>query len=455
VETKSTKQELLKTRHFYANAEGHEYIEFTGKDSLESMSLADRNLHCLARLKEWLVEERGLEIKPVFPWLEGKEYLEFVASLVNGFCLQIQGVKVVFIPSDNSDIEEMEIPQEWVDLPNWQGDYYVPIRVGTDGNKQFLHLWGFISDEKVRQIGRLDSMFRYYYIRGEEINSELDTLWMDLPEARTKPVFKELSPEQIAENISSLVRDKEVFSRRLHLSFEKWGNILNKDEYLQQYYRMNTAGDRPNIVTKRIDLSAWLNDVTANVELGWQAIETLLSPSPPQVAFPQGMRYFRQGEVRKDPINRDRYINELISQIEKPTRDLDRWQAADLLWEIDPQHPQLPFFRIRDLRQQFDDRPIGLTISMAVLPDSRMAILLRLCPISDSADSYLPPDFKLELQDGDGETIVSPNGKAFQAISRSTYDDNYIQLYFTASQGDRFGVRVSNPDRQIVQEFVV
>jgi hypothetical protein len=454
VETKSTKQELLKAGHFYAGEEGHEYIEFTGEDSLQVMSLADRNLHCLARLKEWLVEERGFKIKSVFPCLEAEAYLEFVASLVNGFCLQIEGVKVVFIPCDNSDIEEMEIPQEWVDLPNWQGDYYVPIRVGNKGNKQFLHLWGFISDEKVRQVGKLESMFRDYHVRGEEINGELDILWMDLPKARVKPVFKKLPPEQIAENISSLVRDEEIFSRRLHLSFEKWGSILNEDEYLRQYYQMNIESDRQSITTKRLDLSAWLNDVVANVELGWQTIEALLGP--PQFASVQGMRYFRRVEERKHPINRDLFdVDKLISQIEKPTRDIDRWQAADRLREIDPHHAKLPFCRVRDLRGQFDDCPVALTISMAVLPDSRMVILLRLLSIPNSADSHLPPAFELELQDDNGEPIVYPDGKPFQAISRSTPLDNYIQLYFTASKGDRFGVRVGHRDRQVLQEFVV
>lgn len=461
METKSTKQVSLKTGNFDFSEQRNEYIEFTAKDSLESMSLADRNLHCLARLKEWLVDERGLAIKSVFPYREGAEYLEFVASLVDGFCLQIGGVKVVFIPSDNLDIAEIEIPQEWVDLPNWQGDYYVPIRVGIEGNKQFLHLWGFISDEKVRKIGKLNSMFRHYYIQGKEINSELDILWMDLPKAQIKPAFQEISIEQIAENISRLVRDKEIFSRRLHLSFEKWGSILNKDEYLQQYYRMDIDSDRQNIATKRLDLSAWLNDVVANVELGWQTIETLLSP--PRVAdafaddFSQVTRDFRPVEVRNiDPINRDlSNIDNLISQIEKPAGDMDRWQAADRLWEIDPYHAKLPFCRIRDLRRQFDDCPIGLTISMVVLPDNRMAILLRLRSIPNSADSYLPPDFKLELQDGNGEPIVYPDGKPFQAISRSTPRDNYIQLYFTASKGDRFGVQIGDRDRQILQEFVV
>ncbi|PSO81051.1 MAG: hypothetical protein BRC41_15925 [Cyanobacteria bacterium QH_9_48_43] len=59
--------------------------------------------------------EQGLAPSPALPsfW-----------EVVNGTAIALSGVRLVLIPSEAADLSELRVPQEWVDIPSWGGDYY-------------------------------------------------------------------------------------------------------------------------------------------------------------------------------------------------------------------------------------------------------------------------------------------------------------------------------------------
>ena len=37
----------------------------------------------------------------------------------------------MLIPSEAIDDSELEVPQEWVDIPSWAADYYLAVQITT------------------------------------------------------------------------------------------------------------------------------------------------------------------------------------------------------------------------------------------------------------------------------------------------------------------------------------
>ena len=67
--------------------------------------------------------EQGLAPSPALPsfW-----------EVVNGTAIALSGVRLVLIPSEAADLSELRVPQEWVDIPSWGGDYYQAVQVNPD-----------------------------------------------------------------------------------------------------------------------------------------------------------------------------------------------------------------------------------------------------------------------------------------------------------------------------------
>ncbi|TAG39467.1 MAG: DUF1822 family protein, partial [Oscillatoriales cyanobacterium] len=66
-------------------------------------------------------------------------------EVVNGTAFQIGETRLILIPSDETELEEFCVPQEWVDIPNWSADYYLPVQVNLDGDdgECWIELCGF------------------------------------------------------------------------------------------------------------------------------------------------------------------------------------------------------------------------------------------------------------------------------------------------------------------------
>jgi Protein of unknown function (DUF1822) len=450
---------------------------------------ADVRLY-LQAIGQHLTESLNLAVTPIFPSEES--HLLFASKLVNGFALSIAGIKVAFIPSQDLDLMGFEVPREWVELSNWVADYYVPIQVDIEHN--CLHLWGFISHQYLCQKADLDLDSNNYEVDAVDLISDLDSLWntCDLVTRQAIPIecgeIPSLLPladlearkliDRLKQHRSRSVSGREsIFSPRLELPFVQWGAILNSPEYLTLYAQ-------PELVINQITswFQAQVNSIdrtTAKLietvqqelyEREWISISEFDNRS---VAL---SGYFVESKQRLNlreiiPINeleirqmvKNLYANQnssnridLPEQLESPllllvylmqhtTDETLRWQAAEYLWIIDPTNHHYQR-KIKDLGLVMQGYKLGLMVAAIPLLNGTYSILNRIYAIGDR--DCLPPQVQLTLATASGEQL-------YQVESRSTVTDRYIQIYFTASIGDRFNIWVEMNDARIVEAFAV
>jgi hypothetical protein len=455
----------------------HEWIDLNSyAPSIDpDLTPIELNLQCLQIVKKWIAATLGFDVESEFPYLGDSKRDRLVSKLVNGFCLKINSSKIVFIPSQNLDIIGCEIPQEWVDLPNWHADYYVPIQVDLEA--KYLHLWGTITHAELKQVAELDPLFREYQVEGEQMTANLDVLWASCelapaPKA-TISALVSLTATQARQTIDRLLSESSFHFPRLLLPFTEWGAILNQPDYLSWY--LKTTAPAPMCT----NLAHWFARQADNLEQSWQTVEQFINPPQSQVAFrslPNNLdrsinqKFFRgisletdaeihtaieqlyRSQTEIETPDRPMSIADLVKLMENSSDDNLRWKATEYLLIIDPDHPKLPVRRIRDLGIRFATNSLALMISQLPTADNRRAILLRVYP---QEELYLPAAVKLSILAENGEPILLAVDRPFAAISRAEPQDSYIQLYFVADSGDRFDVCVSLSEQQFIEQFIV
>jgi hypothetical protein len=475
---------ISKLTEIYSEHDWIDLAEYPDWPIDEDTTPVDLNLQCKWIVKEWLATNLGLASEEDFPYSGLPDRDRLVSQLVNGFGLKINDSKLIFIPSDRIDISSFEVAQEWVDLTNWMGDYYVPIQVDLDA--QYLHLWGLITHQELKRTKEPDDrVFRYYHVDSDRTIDNLEILWTSCelsPAPRSKNIYALDPAFSLANGISTELIDRvrsesSANFPRLILPFSQWGAILNSPEYLQKYLKPSKETLKKLTDEKT---SKSLEDIFKGVFPLWETIESFIDRPQPQMAFrgshPRldrminqenyrgvlletnaqidlaiGQLYSSQNEIAKP--DRVLGIDDLLLLMENSTQEHIRWQAAEYLWQIDPYHPQLPVRRMRDLGMNFGGHQIALMIGQMATPDDRTAILLRLCPLGEAAD--LPGGLKLTLLDRDSQPCPDLANKPFQAISRSYPRDRYIQLYFVAERGDLFGASITLKVHQTIEQFIV
>ncbi|MEL6554401.1 MAG: DUF1822 family protein [Cyanobacteria bacterium J06621_11] len=151
----------------------------------------------------------------------------------------------------------------------------------------------------------------------------------------------------------------------------------------------------------------------------------------------------------------------LIHLMKTTQNDNIRWQCADLLWEIDPDHPDCPVITAKDLGLYLNGRNLALAVGLLPKTDNTLLILARIYPFADALNArvqteastdmeantevdtkshiYLPAGLKL--------TGLDENDERFFEIS-ARQQDNYIQFKFTAETGDRFTLQTTLGDAE-------
>lgn len=221
----------------------------------------------LNALLPWLQEEFE---QPVLPWPHAAPF--DIWHTLEGLCFQIGDRKVVVILSETIAMEELEIPQEWVDLPQWQADYYLAANVNVDD--QQLILWGYTTHKQLKTKSTYTSFTRIYRLNVEDMVQDFSAFWvaqqLEKPTAVPLDPLPELSSAE-AENL--IQRLAALPDPRLVLPFSQWAALFNHDHWRQQLYQRQ-QGATP------VSIQDWLNQIYRR---GWQPIDVLL----PQARQPQ------------------------------------------------------------------------------------------------------------------------------------------------------------------------
>jgi hypothetical protein len=187
------------------------------------------------------------------------------------------------------------------------------------------------------------------------------------------------------------VSSEELLISQLE-SLERFHEYL---EYLSQVKLAELASPSTSQGKIFVNLSRWFGNI---FEPSWQEIEALLGSQPANVAL----------SLRSAPeagVSRGKLIDLGIEQ---------KGQAVVLLVSLTPKNEQ------------------------------EMDINVEVQPKNDQ--TYLPPNLQLIVLDNLGEAVM-------EAIARSA--NNYMQLQFSGSLGERFSVKVALEDVSVVENFVI
>lgn len=327
-------------------------------------------------------------------------------EFVNGTVVLLGKKRVALIPSEAIDDGELEVPQEWVDIPNWAADYYIAVQIKPDDN--WVRFWGYTTHQELKLLANYDPVDRTYCIDTENLTKDLNVFWMTYQFAteETKAAIAplgELSPTQ-AENLCQRLGNSSVTFPRLAVPFTSWGALLENQHWRQHLYQqrqqLNFSTEKPNLqVNLQVHLSNWLEGI---YETSWKTIETLLGTNTQNLAF----SFRSSSSLASANVKRAKLI---------------------------------------DLGMQLESQKLVLLIAVTPEINQEISIRVQLHPVS--GNTYLPPNIKLALLTESDEII-------HQVQSRE--QDNYIQLpRFEGEVGECFSIQVAIDDWQITENFIV
>ncbi len=234
-------------------------------------------------------------------------------------------------------------------------------------------------------------------------------------------------------------------------------------EYLSQKRQQSTQVVAQQASPQFVNLERWLERASNAFQYGWQAIEEGFGYQ--RVGIAGALRggqlemldlkdvkrwiaqvYASQPNAKQSQGNSlaELDVSSALIQLIELTQDAEiQWQAADFLWQINPNYLGAGNRGVKDLGIQLAGYPVTLIVAILALPNGRRAVRLQ---VSMSDRSYLPFGLKLIVLDEAGNLI--------QEVSARSKDD-YIQFKFTASPGDRFSAKIALADASIAEFFAV
>jgi hypothetical protein len=198
-----------------------------------------------------------------------------VWEVVNGTAIAIEDAKLVLIPSEAEDLEELRVSQEWIDLPNWTADYYLAVQINVDAG--YVRVWGYTTHQQLKQ-GSFNPSDRTYSLTDQELIADLNVLWVarelclnEVTQAAIEPLA-ELAPPQ-ADNLIERLGNPDQLVPRLAVPFTTWGALLQNPQWCRRL-----AATRRGIPSKTPVLQ-WLKQGFSDLstEFGWRQIELSFS----------------------------------------------------------------------------------------------------------------------------------------------------------------------------------
>lgn len=190
----------------------------------------------------WRAYLNQLCLETVRPWLEaessaGRAYpspqpplLPTIWELVDGTAVELGAWRYILLPTEAVDLETLDVPQEWVDIPQWIGDYYLTVLVNLDqGWVQVAH---GATHYQIKQTARYDWRDRTYRLNAAEAIGDLNVLWVSqelYPEEVKRMAVAPLPTLAKAQADSLIQRLGQADTTplpRLAVPFERWGALV-------------------------------------------------------------------------------------------------------------------------------------------------------------------------------------------------------------------------------------
>lgn len=232
--------------------------------SVGSRWQAALNQACLDGLLPWIQSERDSQAQA---WSKAASRPSFW-EIVNGAAIDLNSSRLVLIPTTAIDFAELRVPQEWIDLPSWAGDYYLSVYVNLDEGE--IQVLGYTTHQKLKQQGQYDPIDRSYSYDGDDLIPDLNVLWVARKLCPTEVLRAAIDPvpqlllEQ-AENLLIRLGNPQQLRPRLAVPFALWGALMEHSGWRQQLYRHRVG------LPEQWSMSKWFQSEISNLgqQLGW------------------------------------------------------------------------------------------------------------------------------------------------------------------------------------------
>lgn len=423
-------------------------------------------------LEAWL-EEDGKKIELLNP-----QYYPELWEFVNGSIIKLDRISIVLIPYDSIDLEELDIPQEWVEIPEWQADYYLAIQVNFDvSDEPWIRIRGYVSKQQLKEKGEFEQRDRIYYINQKYLEEDITEILLSIQIlADKKPEL--VTPVELSQKTVNKLLDKlgssSVFYPRLAIHFDQWKLLITNFNWRQKLFKKRTQPTQDNI--SYLNLRERLSQVADKVEESWQTVENLflLLESIPTRGFrnpeetitkdaikplirllapnnPEKERTQAAGVLGKIGKGHPEVIEALIELLHTAKEEETKWQAALSLGKIAPDNSYggIEKGKIIDLGIDLGNQKIALIVAIMPQSQDRVGVWIKLKPISKSIK--LPPHLQLDII-SQGKTILAAKTRSNKAGKGK---DRYLQLRFTPPSQTHFQVQVTLNNSNFTEYFEV
>ncbi|WP_413173657.1 DUF1822 family protein [Anabaena azotica] len=222
---------------------------------------------CLNTVLQWIQEDVTPQAKV---WLSTNTLPSFW-ELVNGTAVIIDSKKVMLVPQDTIDLSELRVPQEWVDIPNWVGDYYLAIQIEPEDS--FVKIWGYCTHEHLKIKGSYDASDRTYSLDANDINPDINILTLTLqlcPTETTRQLINPLPPlpQTQAQNLITRLASPEIINPRQNIPFTLWGALIEHSGWRQNLYQKRLG------IPEQWSVLQWLQHGVSQIaeNFGWEKL---------------------------------------------------------------------------------------------------------------------------------------------------------------------------------------
>lgn len=382
------------------------------------------NSLCLDAFFGWLQHEPDLQEEAPMPWPNRSE-LPAIWEFVNGTAIEFGQTRLVLVPSETMDPDQISVPQEWVDIPSWTADYYLAVQANLEEEEEccWMRVWGFATHQTLLQKGERDSLKRAYILDREDLIEDLNVLWVArkiCPErkaaAKPLPELSDLRARMLLEELGQ----PTPYSPRLEKEFEQWAALLENKIWRERLYRRRLKPEQfanAYFLPELPPLSQWFEPGSNSAievvrSAGWQRYSEVFNPAE-AAALARRLRI-----AEKEPTVWAKQI---------------------------------------DLETQSPEITIALAINLMRNPDGTISILPQVRPVGEVEltsqrlryrQLCLPKDLQMIVLDESGET--------FDEV-RAGSASNLIQLdsWLSDSPGGRFSVRIVCGQTSIVENFAI
>ncbi|MDW8116734.1 MAG: DUF1822 family protein [Geminocystis sp.] len=414
-------------------------------------------------------------LKKIYPELANQIFLELeenslfsIWQFVNGspIIVKSHNIRLIVLPEESGDFSEFIIPQEWVDIPRFRGDYFLPVLVDLEGNR--LRVYGFVSRQRLKRQAEYNSNLYQYHCPSRLIEREINpTLLYSkyLPSSEEElvyiPDFSSEEKEKLMARLEAI--DCDVI--RCRLDFGEWTALFADDNYRLLLYQKYQP----------INLGEWLEKELHQTCRGWQKLQDLneeinwIIPRYLTPLYPVSMRsnsvlnlediYGTKDEgklriaaqklsiiSRRYSSNKEKILKALNYIITNSQDEETRWLAAEGIWQLKPNHPHAGLWYGKRFNLGVELGGLSLTIVMGILSKSanQNSIFLRLYPTDKS--SHLPAGLILRILDGNTEVFK-------ELIARE--GDILLQYKFWGNKGEVFWIQIQYQSSQLAEAFTI